>query len=73
MKLSLLLSALLGASATLAFKKPLRPHTLPRSVVERHVAREPFANAEIQKRATRFLTDKTQRMFSHRQRLGDRR
>lgn len=58
MKLLNLVSGLLCASSALAFKRPERP-TLPRSVVERSVPNQPFSNPEIQKRASRFLTEKT--------------
>ncbi|KAJ4367869.1 hypothetical protein N0V86_009708 [Didymella sp. IMI 355093] len=54
MKLLNLFSGLLCASSAAAFKKP----TLPRSVVERSVGNQ-FSHPEIQKRASRFLTDKT--------------
>ncbi|GKT43464.1 putative serine carboxypeptidase [Colletotrichum spaethianum] len=59
MRLLTLLSGLLCASSALAFKKPTKP-TLPRSVIERRVANQPFSHPEIQKRASRFLTDKTE-------------
>lgn len=54
MKLFNLFSGLLCASSAVAFKKP----TLPRTVVERSVGNQ-FSHPEIQKRASRFLTDKT--------------
>lgn len=57
MKLLNLFSGLLCASSALAFKRPEKP-TLPRSVVERSVGNQ-FSHPEIQKRASRFLTDKT--------------
>lgn len=61
MKLLNLFSGLLCASSALAtgFKKPAKP-TLPRSIVERRVANQPFSHPEIQKRASRFLTAKTE-------------
>ncbi|KAF3011009.1 hypothetical protein E8E13_010830 [Curvularia kusanoi] len=55
MKLSNLVSGLLCASSALAFKRP----TLPRSIVERSVPNQGFSHPEIQKRASRFLTEKT--------------
>ncbi|KZM20207.1 Carboxypeptidase D [Ascochyta rabiei] len=59
MKLLNLVSGLLCASSALAFKRPTK-HSLPRSVVEKRVANQPFSHPEIQKRASRFLTNKTE-------------
>jgi carboxypeptidase D len=58
MKLLNLFSGLLCASSALAFKKPAKP-MLPRATIEKRVANQPFSHPEIQKRASRFLTDKT--------------
>lgn len=63
MKLLTLFSGLLCASSALAFKKPVKP-TLPRAVVEKRVPNQPFSHPEIQKRASRFLTEKTKCMLS---------
>ncbi|KZL69632.1 serine carboxypeptidase [Colletotrichum incanum] len=59
MRLLTLFTGLLCASSALAFKKPSKP-SFPRSVVERRVANQPFSHPEIQKRASRFLTHKTE-------------
>lgn len=57
MKLLHLFSGLLCASSALALKRPGNP-TLHRPVVERSVGND-FSHPEIQKRASRFLTEKT--------------
>ncbi|TDZ53811.1 putative serine carboxypeptidase [Colletotrichum trifolii] len=59
MKFFNLLSGLLCASSALAFKKPKKP-TLPRSIIEKRAPHQSFSHPEIRKRASRFLTDKTE-------------
>jgi carboxypeptidase D len=58
MKLLNLFSGLLCISSAFAFKRPEKP-TLPRAVIERSIDNQ-FSHPEIQKRASRFLTAKTE-------------
>jgi len=64
-----LFSSLLCASTALAASSPHKRNVFnkARPAIEKRVAGQPFQHAELQKRAHRFMTDKTKRMctFEH--------
>ncbi|KAK1984903.1 serine carboxypeptidase [Colletotrichum cereale] len=60
MKLSNLVCGLLCASSAGAFKRSTRLRPIhPKPVIERAVGDQPFSHPELQKRASRFVTDRT--------------
>lgn len=74
MKLSLALCSTLCASVALAASSPHKLNVFNKGalgkrhanvpVVEKRMANQPFKHPELQKRATRFLTDKTKGKIS---------